>query len=171
GGFLGGTPNGSTLASRAGAGDSFTKFNVDGVDIIKAGNTHFWALRFSGQVTGNSLLIGEQFSLGGPDSVRGFQQSQVLTDSGFSASAEYHISTNKKHTAEIVLFYDTGTGWLQLPLAGQQASASLTGTGFGYRTQLGPDAAFRFDLGFPVSQTAGINQSNPVPYISLNSRF
>src|SRR5690606_526766 len=48
-------------------------------------------LRVSGQYSDDVLVPMEQFSLGGPNSVRAFAVSEALGDRGYLASLEYHV--------------------------------------------------------------------------------
>nr|WP_243649160.1 ShlB/FhaC/HecB family hemolysin secretion/activation protein [Luteibacter rhizovicinus] len=47
--------------------------------------------KFNGQYTRAALTPLEQFSLGGPDSVRAYPVAQYLSDRGYYASLEYHV--------------------------------------------------------------------------------
>lgn len=52
--------------------------------------------RFVGQVASAPLMVPEQFALGGPDSVRGYQQSEFLGDYGYALASEFGES--RAHT-------------------------------------------------------------------------
>jgi hemolysin activation/secretion protein len=74
------------------------------------------------QLTPNSLLPLEKFTVGGPLSVRGYRTNQMVRDSGYSASAEVRIPIFKAPipgvsqgfadgTVELAPFFDLGGGW------------------------------------------------------------
>lgn len=79
-------------------------------------------LRADAQLTPNSLLPLEQFTVGGPLSVRGYRTNQMVRDSGYAASAEVRIPIFKlpiegisqgfaDGTVELAPFFDLGGGW------------------------------------------------------------
>jgi hemolysin activation/secretion protein len=47
--------------------------------------------KFAGQYTNDALVPLEQFSMGGPDSVRAYPIADGLRDRGYYASLEYHV--------------------------------------------------------------------------------
>jgi hemolysin activation/secretion protein len=68
--------------------------------------------RIGGQFTPNPLLSLEQFSLGGVNTVRGYQENQLITDSGILGSIEFRIPLTKNpNTLQLTPFFDFGTGW------------------------------------------------------------
>jgi len=67
---------------------------------------HQLHFRANGQVTDDSLLPLEQFSVGGLDSVRGFRTNQLVRDYGYTASLEYRLPV-----------FANPTGWRNLQLA------------------------------------------------------
>jgi hemolysin activation/secretion protein len=72
-------------------------------------------LRTDFQVSPDPLLSLEQFTLGGPNSVRGYRVNQVVTDDGADVSAEFRLPVLFNHRGEAVLqfapFFDVGGGW------------------------------------------------------------
>lgn len=171
--FLGGTPNGHPLASRLGGGDSFTKLNADGARVQRLGEGQFLLFRVGGQVTGNSLLISEQYALGGPESVRGYIQSEFLGDVGYTMSGEYRFTLYDEPDAQLQMgfFLDHGQAWLNTSQPGQLAHLSLFGGGLGWRANLFESTNLRLDLGFPISPGTNIYGRNPVIYGQMGTRF
>ncbi len=70
--------------------------------------------RAAGQYTPDQLLPMEQFSVGGARSVRGYEENQLVRDSGFSASIEYRYPVLRKQgrpTLQLAAFFDAGGAW------------------------------------------------------------
>lgn len=71
-------------------------------------------LRFDTQLTPDQLLPMEQYALGGPQSVRGYQLNQLVRDYGFSGSLEYRYPVYQKNGLNVVqlaAFVDGGGAW------------------------------------------------------------
>ncbi|MEW6278102.1 MAG: ShlB/FhaC/HecB family hemolysin secretion/activation protein [Candidatus Eremiobacterota bacterium] len=169
--FAGGTPNGSPAASRVGAGNSFTRFNVDFAHVSSLGHP-FVVLRLAGQGATSPLVVGEQFSLGGPDSVRGYAQSELLGDAGYSVSAELRVPLPEPDSPfQAAAFVDHGREWLLEPQFGERSHRSLTGAGLGFRWAVDERTHLRFDLGFPLDPPVNSVRQSPKIYGQLETRF
>lgn len=109
--------------------------------------------KIDAQLTGDSLLSLEKFSIGGVETVRGYPQNQIVTDNGVVASLEARIPlTYDANTLQFVPFFDFGTGWNNRGSnPNQQTLASL---GLGLRWQPSPAFSIRLDYGIPL---IGIN--------------
>jgi hemolysin activation/secretion protein len=71
-------------------------------------------LRFNTQLTPDRLLTLEQFSLGGVNTVRGYEENQLVTDNAVQASAELRVPIIKSAGADwltVVPFFDSGYAW------------------------------------------------------------
>ncbi|MGL4884400.1 MAG: ShlB/FhaC/HecB family hemolysin secretion/activation protein, partial [Waterburya sp.] len=114
------------------------------------GSTIF--LRSELQLAADPLISTEQFSLGGATTVRGYRQDALLTDSGFSATAELRLPIARlpqiNGTLQFSPFIDFGTGWN----ADGEATEfnTLVGTGFGLLLQTEEDLSARLDWGIPL---------------------
>lgn len=96
--------------------------------------------RLNGQLTDDSLLPLEQFSVGGLDSVRGFRTNQIVRDYGYTASFEYRLPLFANPTGwrnlQLAAFVDTGAAKNR---AGPNPDPSrLTGVGLGLVWSLSP---------------------------------
>jgi hemolysin activation/secretion protein len=144
-----GDRQGNSESSRVGSGNEFTKWNLELFHVRQIGDGRFLLGRFSGQVATDPLTVSEQFALGGPDSVRGYLQSDYLGDNGYTTSIEYRqaLYTSSKKTVNIqgAAFFDHGDANLQLPQIGEFESRSFTGAGIGRTTSI------RVDVGFPLT--------------------
>ena len=106
------------------------------------------------QATTRSLPPLEQFSLGGPLSIRGYRQDQFLTDNGFVASAEVRFPILRvediKGLLQIVPFVDFGVGWNTSGNADPNPNA-LVGMGLGLQWQMSNKFTARADYGFRLT--------------------
>jgi hemolysin activation/secretion protein len=169
GNLLGGTPVGSTTTSRLGASDNFSKVNLDVMRIQKLGPM-FLVLRGSAQSARHLLPVQEEFSLGGPDSVRGYQINEQFGDNGFFTSAELRFPIPKTKTAQIGPFFDYGGVSVTRPVPGQRTHVELKGAGLGVSSTFGPYTEGRFDVGFPIGPP-GVSNRRVILYGQATSRF
>lgn len=120
------------------------------------------------QLTGDSLLSLEKFSIGGVETVRGYPQNQLVTDNGVIGSVEVRIPITRNATAlQVVPFFDIGTGWNNR--GSNPNPQTLASLGLGLRWQ--PSQAFsaRLDYGIPlikINNNADSLQDNGL-YFSL----
>jgi hemolysin activation/secretion protein len=160
-------------ASRQGAGGNFTHLHLDVLRIQNITPQFRWAGRALGQFSFNPLVAAEQFSLGGPYTVRGFPQAEMLADSAFVVSSEFRFSplADDPQTLELLAFIDHGRGTLKQPQVGEVASRSLTGAGLGLRWNLDRDVQARLDLGFPISPGGNATGISPLFYAGVSTRL
>jgi hemolysin activation/secretion protein len=169
-----GNRQGSPRSSRVGSGNEFTKYNVELFHVRDLGNKQYLLGRFSGQVSLDPLTVSEQFALGGPDSVRGYLQSDFLGDNGYTTSVEYrrHIWTSELKSVNIqgAAFFDHGDANLQLPQIGEFESRSFTGVGAGIRAGIDRTTSIRVDVGFPLTDRNSLDKDK-ILYAQLVSRW
>ena len=160
------------IPSRVGIGDTFSKLNLDFIHIHKLAAPYSLSLRASGQL-GTVMPSAEQFAVGGPYTVRGYPQGELLGDSAYAAALEFRWSplNEARDRLGFVTFYDVGTAVLNRPQAGERRSRSLSGTGVGMRFRLNEDTSGRLDLGFPLSPGRNSVGESPVVYAGLSTRL
>ncbi len=113
-------------------------------------------LRSSIQLASDSLVPIEQFSIGGPTTVRGYRQDALVTDNGIIASVEARIpifqTPQAKGVLQIVPFIDFGIGWN----TGRSSPDpnTLVGLGCGLLWQMGENFSARLDWGIPLVDIA-----------------
>lgn len=109
-------------------------------------------LRSQLQLSRDSLLNIEKFSLGGYSTVRGYSQDTILSDNGFFASAEVRVPILQvpevQGTLQIVPFIDFGTGWNVE--RNNLDNKTLAGLGLGFLWQMGDNFNARLDWGIPL---------------------
>ncbi len=118
---------------------------------LKRLNSADWLLltRFYAQVSPDALPIIEQFSLGGIDTVRGYEQNRLVTDNAVLGSVELRIPlTSDPSVLQLTPFIEGGTGWNNL--LPNPAPSTLVGTGVGVRWMITPSFALRLDYGIPL---------------------
>lgn len=156
--LLGGSEDGDIQTSRAAAGadNVFSKLTAESVLIQRLGSNTFALGRFNGQYSADPLMVPEQFALGGPDSVRGFEQGEFLGDVGYTFGAELRqlVLKSEESQLQVLAFIDHGSAHIEKPLVGEREKLSLTGAGVGVRAQLGRKVSARADIGFPVDPTS-----------------
>lgn len=114
-----------------------------------------WRVSLSGeaQIASGPLASGEQYSLGGPDTVRGYYDYEQAGDWGWLMRAEvsspawFDLSGWK---ALGLGFYDRGEVGLIDPLEGQQPHAHLGSVGLGWRLENGKGLVLSVDVARPI---------------------
>lgn len=119
-----------------------------------------WQLRFglSGQYTRDMLVSGEQFGLGGADSVRGFEQRAVSDDRGYRGTLELYSPDWSAWAgwtgarARALVFYDWGGVRRNRPAPGDPLAQSIASVGVGLRVSRGTRVNLRLDWGWVVDE-------------------
>jgi hemolysin activation/secretion protein len=140
-------------AARTGAEEDYT--------ILRFGTSFSHAFRndwqgriaLSGQYTNDLLVPGEQFGIGGPDSVRGYLSREASNDTGYATQLELYtpnfsdkLGMSDKWRLRLLGFYDFGAVSRNDPLAGESHGQYLASTGIGLRLGYGKSVSVRFDL-------------------------
>ncbi|MBF2029710.1 MAG: ShlB/FhaC/HecB family hemolysin secretion/activation protein [Oscillatoriales cyanobacterium C42_A2020_001] len=120
---------------------------------VQAVNRDITAIaRVAAQLTPDSLLPLEQFSLGGIDTVRGFRQNYRVADNGIVGNLEVRFPILQQEDGigivQLAPFVDVGKVWNNTDeIPHPQLLAS---TGLGLRWQLGTTLFARLDWGIPL---------------------
>lgn len=105
--------------------------------------------RIGGQFAPDPLLSIEQFSLGGVNTVRGYQENQLITDSGILASIEFRIPLTKNpSTLQLTPFFDFGAGWNNEEPESDPATLASLGVGVNY--SIASQLNLNLDYGIPL---------------------
>lgn len=122
-----------------------------------------WQMRFgfNGQNTTDSLVSGEQYGVGGPDSVRGYLQREVSSDRGYASQAEIYtpdlarkIGLTDSYKLRLLGFYDWGAVQRNNALPGETVRDSIASAGIGLRMTYSKRVSFRLDLSQILQETA-----------------
>ncbi|MEH2421686.1 MAG: ShlB/FhaC/HecB family hemolysin secretion/activation protein [Nostoc sp.] len=121
-------------------------------------------LRGDIQLANKVLVPLEQFGLGGEESVRGYRQDLLLTDSGIFLSAEVRIPIFRIRDSKMVLqltpFVDFGHGFNQESVVNpSQNHFDLVSIGSGLLFNMSDRLTARFDWGIPLISVSGDKQT------------
>jgi hemolysin activation/secretion protein len=105
--------------------------------------------RVGGQFTADSLLSLEKFSLGGVNTVRGYQENQLVTDSGVLGTVELRIPvTENPNTLQLNPFIEFGTGWNNDEPDPEEST--IASVGLGVRWAVTEGLVLNVDYGVPL---------------------
>jgi len=128
-----------------------------------------WQVRvsFAGQYTPDALVSGEQFGIGGPDSVRGYNLREVASDRGQFVQTELYtpefggkVGLSDKYKLRALAFYDWGQVRLNKGLPGDITQDSLSSIGLGLRMSYGKTVNLRFDLANLLQDSPTLNNGS-----------
>lgn len=157
--------------------DDFTRTRFGATDnyLIYRGGASFahafrneWQSRaaVTAQYTRDSLIPGEQFGIGGAETVRGYLPREAANDKGYAVQLELYtpnfsdkIGMSDKWRSRVVGFYDFGGLRRTNALTGEEASQYLASTGLGLRLSYGKAFSLRFDVA-QILQAHGTRQTN-----------
>lgn len=152
-----------------------------------------WQLlgRLAIQQASGPLTSGEQYALGGAETVRGYLESETSADQAYLGTLELR-SPNLGARLNSVLgealgaslgaglgiteavtsvYVDAARGELIDPAVGQRPAVSLVGAGFGLRLRLGERAEGAFDLAWPLRLTETVLTHDPRLHARMVVRF
>ncbi len=174
GGLWGGTESNDPLSSRKNATNTFTRLNLNMARLQPLSNQFSTLLRLSGQWSNKSLLAGEEWLVGGEDSVHGYSAGEESGDEGYSASFALRLSPlQNKESLRLSAYFDYGCAFKKSPQAGSHAKTELTGVGLGINSHLNTVAPtdFRLDVGWPINPSTNFFHEKPVVYFDTAIRF
>ena len=174
-----GSDSGSFALARAGATDDWNAWRL-GFDANYTWGTWVLSTRIRGQLTGDYLIAGEQFGLGGAASVRGLREREYAGERGYSATFE-GIGPALVGGLRPVVFVDHGYAYQRaapVPVAGvitggQTASSAGIGARWNWQRKLdvATDLAYVLD-GLPGTVgTPGTPNGHVKLHFSVYYRF
>lgn len=166
-------------ASRLDAGGEFDKITGQVQRYQRIAQNHALLLRLSGQYSDDILVSLEQFSIGGPDTVRAYPTAEFLADTGGFASLEWIVNApgfasrpafggrTWGQVLQVSLFADYGSGKLNVALPGEDDSIDLYGWGGSLQFNL-PNRYFaRIDVATALSDQEPTNDRDPQYFFRL----
>lgn len=130
------------------------------------------------QLTPDSLLSSEQFSVGGGQSVRGYRQNARTGDNGFRVSIESRVTVQRNAagfpTLQIAPFFDAGTVWSNPNNPNELADhLFLTSVGVGLIWEPLSGLNIRLDSALPLVNASdqGNNLQDIGIYFNINYEF
>jgi hemolysin activation/secretion protein len=177
-------PNAVGGASRLGASGEFDKIAVQLRRLQRLTEFTSLVLRLEGQYTSDPLLSLEQFSLGGPDSVRAYPVAEVLAEKGGFASVELVAGApgfarkpafggrTWGQVLQFSLFADYSHGRLNEPLlSAQDGSVELAGVGGSVQLNVPGKVFARLDVATPLTNAEPSNDRDPQYYLRFGMTF
>lgn len=125
--------------------------------------------RINTQLTPDSLLPLERFSLGGVSTVRGYAQNELVTDNAVTSSIEVRFPiSDDPNTLQLAPFIDFGTGWNNR--TPNPEVSTLLGIGAGLQWRPASGVNLRLDYGIPLISTSsnGTSLQENGFYFSIN---
>ena len=119
--------------------------------------------RAGGQASMSELISNEQFSAGGPQSVRGYHQTELLGDQGVNLSLELHTPKlapadgEKLQNIRLLTFVDWANLWTHNPIAPTPGLTKLASAGMGMRMQMLKHFIGELDWAYPLYQQGTVN--------------
>lgn len=113
-----------------------------------------WQVRFAvtGQWTRDALVPGEQFGVGGANSVRGFLERELVNDEGRITNLELYTPNlcSDNLQCRVLGFYDTGYLSRNYALFGEDQQQSVGSVGLGFRVNLARQWSAQTDWAYVV---------------------
>ena len=146
-------------------------------------------LRLGGQTATGPVPSGEQYTIGGAESVRGYYEAEGAGDRGVLGSVEWRspdfgarlsrwlaVDGDSAGPAWFsqtygLAFVDVARAYLFEPATGQAPYVSLAGAGFGLRAKLRRSVAGEFDLAWPLKTTVATAARSPRAHVKLAVEF
>jgi hemolysin activation/secretion protein len=144
---------GSFAASRPGASEDYTIVRYGGNYVRTLGRDFQIRAAFNGQETNSLLVSGEQFGVGGPDSVRGYLLREASGDRGFQTQLELYTpdlagktGLSDNYRLRFLTFYDYGSYDYNSPPPGTIVHDSIYSVGLGMRMSYKKLVSLRVDV-------------------------
>jgi hemolysin activation/secretion protein len=131
-----------------------------------------WQLRaaIDGQLAGEALIPGEQFGLGGAQSVRAFEERSVTGDDGVRASVELWAPALPRNV-RLFGFVDGGYVERQDTLPDESDHDDLVGAGLGLRWQWQDRVSVGFDYGHELDGARAENAGRSKLHANVLVRY
>lgn len=135
------------------------------------------AARMSGQITDSPLISNEQFSMGGYQTVRGYLETNALSDDGVTASLEWYSPRlvpdewDEFDKMRALVFVDAGKGWIVDALPGNANEMALASTGVGLRFDMFKHVQGEFDFGIPLLDQGTVRRGENRVDFRIATRF
>ena len=128
-----------------------------------------WQFRWgmSGQLTRDMLISGEQFGIGGADSVRGFLEREIINDNGYRGTLELYspdfggVLRVTGARLRALAFYDWGAVRRIRPAVLEEHGQHISSVGVGLRFSRGTNVSLRLDAA-TVTDSGGLQKIGDV---------
>ena len=158
------------------AGDpTFTKFNAEAQRLQRVTSDINVLVAGRAQFANSALLSSEEFGVGGINSGRGYDPSEIVGDDGVSGKVE--VQWNEPHPLswmedyQLFGFYDVGKVWND-DATTTDDDESLASTGVGIRADFQNDIQAGMAVAFPLTRDVETQRDDdPRFYFNLNRKF
>lgn len=145
---------------------------------------HGWDLssRLIAQTSSTNLLGSEQLTIGGPNSVRGFNTNIYAGDDGFSLNNDLLTPTITTPLTKLgktmppletrfAVFYDAAQVWFHHRYGFDPAMTPLASTGVGVRMNVATNFSLNFDYGWQITRLPYVNNTHAYGHIKVVLAF
>ncbi|HBR68284.1 MAG TPA: ShlB/FhaC/HecB family hemolysin secretion/activation protein [Rhodospirillaceae bacterium] len=129
-----------------------------------------------GQYSANKLLSSEEFGIGGINSVRAYDPSEIIGEHGIEGKAE--VQWNEPYPVEgienyqLFTFFDAGRIWDEDSTTNDLERESVTSAGFGVRADITTQTQAGAAVAFPLNRDVEANDDqDPRFYVNLSRKF
>jgi hemolysin activation/secretion protein len=175
--FSASSPNLLNL-TRPNGDPTFTKIEANLQRLQRVTNSVNLLMAASGQLANAPLLSSEEFSVGGVNTVRGFDPSEISGDDGVAGKIEFQWNNPGNHQRgyvdkyQLYTFFDAGHVWDQDATTSNQKRETLTGAGGGLRVNFVSDLTAGFGIAFPLNRDVQTQRDkDPKVYFNLSKQF
>ena len=166
----------TAVSARANQDKSYSRLNFEEFYSRYINDTNNFLFSIKGQYSSNLLPIVDMYSIGGMDTIRGYEPSQQIGDSGFVSSVawSYHPKIDYawlKDAIEVGAFFDYGEVYVNSPVAGQESSASLMGTGVSFKANIKESFFANLVVGIPLNSSVEIKDKTTKIYFVLGAKL
>ncbi|RDH83992.1 MAG: hypothetical protein DIZ80_07610 [endosymbiont of Galathealinum brachiosum] len=139
-------------------------------------NSSLFITKFKGQQTSDVLISGEQFGVGGSNSVRAYEERSVLGDTGNEISLEFISQPLTDYHIKLLAFTDYAKVELNDVQAGGEDSTDISSVGFGLRWNNERMMSLKLDAGYALEDallgtTSEIEKGDIKAHVSFLYRF
>lgn len=157
-------------AARAGADPEWSAVRYAFEYSHRFGSDWGVSLRHKGQTTGEPLVAGEQFGLGGAQSIRGFEERELLADNGWQTNLEVIAPPLGDTGISLLAFYDLGHLENEDSTA-QSAEVDPASAGLGLRWLWRDRLSIRADAASVLEGVGDTEDGDTALHFSLFYRF
>jgi hemolysin activation/secretion protein len=136
------------------------------------------ALRLGWQLASERLVSGEQYAIGGADTVRGYLEAEGSGDHALLGSMEWRspnllggAGERWLSEASVLAFIDAARAYVMHPSAGVAARVPLLGSGVGLRVRAAKHASAEIDIAWPHKATDATPDNDPRWHLRLLAQF
>lgn len=141
------------------------------------GRLQLWN-KLAGRMANQALISNEQLSAGGMASVRGYKESEVLGDSGFTSMLEFRspdLMSLLEGTDQVkvipYMFYDYATLRNKDPLPGESQPGQLHGVGIGVRGAFTRYLGYQVDWGVALANSEHTESGDSLVHFKVKGAF